>query len=153
VIEEARPRIPSADLVDVLDALGNVTRLRALKLTAERPRSNQELAKLVGLTEAGMSKHLQKLAAVGLVATRRDGYYVLYSTDLERLRPLSGNVARIPRRRNQGGDCATCARQSVVLSVTRSAAKPSATLTVISVRRMPTLNASSAVRDTCPLNR
>jgi DNA-binding transcriptional ArsR family regulator len=92
VIEEARPRIPSADLVDVLDALGNATRLRALKLTAERPRSNQELAKLVGLTEAGMSKHLQKLAAVGLVATRRDGYYVLYSADLERLRPLSGTL-------------------------------------------------------------
>ena len=92
VIEEARPRIPSADLVDVLDALGNATRLRALKLTAERPRSNQELAKLVGLTEAGMSKHLQKLAAVGLVATRRDGYYVLYTTDLERLRPLSATL-------------------------------------------------------------
>ena len=92
VIEEARPRIPSADLVDVLDALGNATRLRALKLTAERPRSNQELAKLVGLTEAGMSKHLQKLAAVGLVATRREGYYVLYSAELERLRPLSGTL-------------------------------------------------------------
>jgi DNA-binding transcriptional ArsR family regulator len=92
VIEEARPRIPAADLVEVLDALGNATRLRALKLTAERPRSNQELAKLVGLTEAGMSKHLQKLAAVGLVATRRDGYYVLYSADLERLRPLSGTL-------------------------------------------------------------
>jgi DNA-binding transcriptional ArsR family regulator len=39
-----------------------------------------------------MSKHLQKLAAVGLVATRRDGYYVLYSADLERLRPLSGTL-------------------------------------------------------------
>jgi DNA-binding transcriptional ArsR family regulator len=92
VIDEARPRIPSVDLVGVLDALGNATRLRALKLTAERPRSTQELAKLVGLTEAGMSKHLQKLAAVGLVATRRDGYYVLYSADLERLRPLAGTL-------------------------------------------------------------
>jgi DNA-binding transcriptional ArsR family regulator len=39
-----------------------------------------------------MSKHLQKLAAVGLVATRRDGYYVLYSAVLERLRPLSGTL-------------------------------------------------------------
>ena len=90
VIDEARPRIPSADLVGVLDALGNATRLHALKLTAERPRSTQELAKLVGLTEAGMSKHLHKLAAAGLVATRREGYYVLYSADVERLRPISG---------------------------------------------------------------
>jgi DNA-binding transcriptional ArsR family regulator len=92
VIEAARPRIPSADLVQVLDALGNATRLRTLKLTAERPRSTQELARLVGLTEAGMSKHLQKLAAAGLVATRREGYYVLYSVDLERLKPLSGTL-------------------------------------------------------------
>jgi DNA-binding transcriptional ArsR family regulator len=90
VIDEARPRIPSADLVGVLDALGSATRLHALKLTAERPRSTQELAKLVGLTEAGMSKHLHKLAAAGLVATKREGYYVLYSADVERLRPLSG---------------------------------------------------------------
>jgi DNA-binding transcriptional ArsR family regulator len=89
VIDEARPRIPSDDLVDVLDALGNATRLRTLKLTAERPRSTQELAKLVGLTQAGMSKHLQKLAAAGLVAPRREGYYVLYSADVARLEPLS----------------------------------------------------------------
>ena len=39
-----------------------------------------------------MSKHLQKWAAAGIVATRRDGYYVLYSADLERLRPLSGTL-------------------------------------------------------------
>jgi DNA-binding transcriptional ArsR family regulator len=39
-----------------------------------------------------MSKHLQKLASAGLVATRRDGYYVLYSTDVERLKPLSGTL-------------------------------------------------------------
>jgi DNA-binding transcriptional ArsR family regulator len=92
VIEEARPRIPSADLVGVLDSLGNATRLHALKLAAERPRSTQELAKLVGLTEAGMSKHLRKLAAAGLVSTSREGYYVLYSADLERLRLLSGTL-------------------------------------------------------------
>lgn len=92
VIEAARPRIPSDDLVRVLDALGSATRLHALKLVTERPRSTQELARLVGLTQAGMSKHLQKLAAAGLVSTRREGYYVLYSADAERLRPLSGTL-------------------------------------------------------------
>jgi DNA-binding transcriptional ArsR family regulator len=35
---------------------------------------------------------LQKLAAAGLVSTRREGYYVLYSADAERLRPLSGTL-------------------------------------------------------------
>jgi DNA-binding transcriptional ArsR family regulator len=92
VVEEARPRIPSDDLVGVLKALGDPTRLRALRLIAERPRSTQELARLVGLTEAGLSKHLRQLAAAGLVTTRREGYYVLYSVVRDRIGPLSEGV-------------------------------------------------------------
>jgi len=90
VVEDARPRIPSADLVDVLRALGNDTRLRALRLIAERPRSTQELARLVGISEAGLSKHLRQLSAAGLVTTRREGYYVLYAVLRDRIAPLSG---------------------------------------------------------------
>lgn len=89
VAADARPRIPSADLVRLLRALGDDTRLRALRLIAERPRSTQELAPLVGISEAGLSKHLRQLAQVGAVTTRREGYYVLYSVDVERLAPLS----------------------------------------------------------------
>ncbi|HEY3050387.1 MAG TPA: DUF5937 family protein [Gaiellaceae bacterium] len=100
VIDVARPRIPSDDLVRVLDALGSATRLHTLKLVSERPRSTQELARLVGLTQAGMSKHLQKLAAAGLVSTRREGYYVLYSADVERLRPLSGTLIEYLARKS-----------------------------------------------------
>lgn len=94
VIEDARPRIPSADLVDVLRALGNDTRLRALRLIAERPRSTQELSRLVGISEAGLSKHLRQLSAAGLVTTRREGYYVLYTVVRERISPLSGALLR-----------------------------------------------------------
>jgi DNA-binding transcriptional ArsR family regulator len=89
VAADARPRIPSADLVRLLRALGDDTRLRALRLIAERPRSTQELAPLVGISEAGLSKHLRQLAQVGVVTTRREGYYVLYSVEAERLEPLS----------------------------------------------------------------
>ena len=89
VVADARPRIPSADLVRLLRALGDDTRLRALRLIAERPRSTQELAPLVGISEAGLSKHLRQLAQVGVVSTKREGYYVLYSVDADRLAPLS----------------------------------------------------------------
>ena len=89
VVADARPRIPSADLVRLLRALGDDTRLRALRLIAERPRSTQELAPLVGISEAGLSKHLRQLAQVGVVTTKREGYYVLYSVDPDRLAPLS----------------------------------------------------------------
>ena len=92
VADQAQRRIPSADLVAVLKGLGDPTRLQALRLIAERPRSTQELARLVGLTEAGLSKHLRQLAAAGLVRTRREGYYVLYSVEREQIASLSDAV-------------------------------------------------------------
>ena len=94
VTAEARQPLPSGELVGVLRALGDRTRLRALKLIGERPRSTQELAPLVGISEAGLSKHLRQLAAAGLVETNREGYYVLYSLVPERIDALSDGVRR-----------------------------------------------------------
>jgi DNA-binding transcriptional ArsR family regulator len=92
VLEEAGPRLPSAELLRVLKALADDTRLRALALIAERPRSTQELAPLVGISEAGLSKHLRTLADAGMLQARREGYYVLYRLDLDRLAPLSSTL-------------------------------------------------------------
>jgi DNA-binding transcriptional ArsR family regulator len=89
VLADARPGLPSDEVVHVLRALADETRLRALKLIAARPRSTQELAPLVGISEAGLSKHLRLLARSGLVQTKREGYYVLYSVDKDRIAPLS----------------------------------------------------------------
>jgi len=84
--------MPDAELLRLLSALADDTRLRVLRLISERPRSTQELAPLVGITEAGLSKHLRTLAAAGVLERRRDGYYVLYSLRPERLAPLSSAV-------------------------------------------------------------
>jgi DNA-binding transcriptional ArsR family regulator len=92
--EGARTPLPSDELVQLLRALSEQTRLRALKLIAERPRSTQELAPLVGISEAGLSKHLRQLADAGLVESRREGYYVLYSFVPERIEPLSDSLKR-----------------------------------------------------------
>jgi DNA-binding transcriptional ArsR family regulator len=89
VAEASRTELPSAELVSVLRALSDHTRLRALRLIAEQPRSTQELAPLVGISEAGLSKHLRQLAEAGLVETRREGYYVLYSLVPGRIAALS----------------------------------------------------------------
>ena len=86
IAREARPRIPPAQLVGTLRALADDTRLRTLRLIAERPRSTQELAPLVGVSEAALSKHLRVLTDAGLLERRREGYYVLY-------RLLPGQVA------------------------------------------------------------
>jgi DNA-binding transcriptional ArsR family regulator len=89
VVEDARPRIPNEELLRVLKALADDTRLRTLRLIAERPRSTQELAPLVPISEGGLSKHLRQLSDAGLVETQREGYYVLYSLTRERTATLS----------------------------------------------------------------
>lgn len=89
VARDAEPRIPPAELVRILRALGDDTRLRVLKLIAERPRTTQELAPLVGVSTAGLSKSLRRLADAGVITARRDGYYVVYSLAPERLATLT----------------------------------------------------------------
>jgi DNA-binding transcriptional ArsR family regulator len=91
LVESLRYTTPS-ELVGIFRALGDPTRLRILKLIALRPRSTQELAPIIGLTESGTSKHLRLLAAAGLVETRREGYYVLYTLDPAKLSSVSGEL-------------------------------------------------------------
>jgi DNA-binding transcriptional ArsR family regulator len=106
VAVSSRPPLPSSELVGVLRALGEHTRLRALKLIAQRPRSTQELAPLLGISEAGLSKHLRQLASAGIVQSQREGYYVLYSLVPERIDALSDAVRQFvseePPRRAAG---------------------------------------------------
>ncbi|MDA0159949.1 DUF5937 family protein [Solirubrobacter ginsenosidimutans] len=92
IVREARPRIPPAQLVSVLRALADDTRLRALRLIAERPRTTQELAPLVGVTEAALSKQLRALADAGLLDRRREGYYVLYRLVPEQIEALAPSL-------------------------------------------------------------
>jgi DNA-binding transcriptional ArsR family regulator len=86
---EARRRLPPEELRGLLSSLADGTRLTALRLIAERPRSTQELAPLVGLTEAGLSKHLRVMHEAGVLNRRREGYYVLYSLVPQRLDDVS----------------------------------------------------------------
>jgi DNA-binding transcriptional ArsR family regulator len=98
VREQVAPKLPSGELVEGLRALGDDTRLRVLVLIAERPRSTQELAPLVGMSAAGLSKHLRLLARAGVLESRREGYYVLYSLAPERLESLSASLLAFIRR-------------------------------------------------------
>ena len=98
VARDAAPRIPPDELLRVLRALGDDTRLRILKLIAERPRTTQELGPLVGLTAAGLSKSLRRLADAGLVTSHREGYYIVYTLEPSRIADLSETVERFLAR-------------------------------------------------------
>jgi len=75
---DGRVAAPSLELVQELDAIADATRLTLLRLVADRPRSTRELSELLSLSEAGVSKHLKRLAEAGLVLGERRGYYVMY---------------------------------------------------------------------------
>lgn len=89
-------RSPSQpELARLFRALGDPTRLRIVELIARQPRSTQELAPLIALTEAGASRHLRLLAEVGLLATKREGYYVVYSLVPDAFAALSRELPQL----------------------------------------------------------
>jgi DNA-binding transcriptional ArsR family regulator len=90
-------RSPSLSLVQELDAIADPTRLTILRLVGDRPRSTRELSELLGLSEAGVSKHLRRLAEAGLVDGERRGYYVLYKLRPERAAAASQGLLEFLR--------------------------------------------------------
>jgi DNA-binding transcriptional ArsR family regulator len=91
-VRHARQPAPPPDLLQLLRACGDDVRLQTLRWLAQGPRTTQELAPLIGITEPAMSKHLRHLSNAGLVASRRDGRYVLYDLRPEGLKPLTSGL-------------------------------------------------------------
>lgn len=72
-----------AELLRVVKALGDQTRLLIFKAVLKRPHYTQELAAALQLAEPTVSRHLKVLKGAGLVRSRKDGAVVLYSGVLE----------------------------------------------------------------------
>ena len=69
-------------------ALGHPVRLLILNLVQMRPRHTEELATILLLKPATVSFHLAQLSHAGLLESKRDQYYQIYS--------LAGDVLRKP---------------------------------------------------------
>jgi ArsR family transcriptional regulator len=67
-------------------ALSDETRLRILKLLAQRELCVCELEALLGMTQSRVSTNLGVLRNAGLVRDRRDGRWVFYSLERDALR-------------------------------------------------------------------
>jgi hypothetical protein len=75
----------SEELVSFFKALADVSRLKIVGLLANRSYSVEELAALLDLKPPTISHHLSRLAQVGLVTARAEGYYSIYSLDRQAL--------------------------------------------------------------------
>lgn len=89
IVAETRAAPVPSDLLAGQHALAEPARLQILRAIATKARSTEEIADLIGLSQAGVSRHLHVLADAGLATRSREGYYVLYAADTLRLRALT----------------------------------------------------------------
>ena len=73
-------------------ALDHPLRLRLLRSLVRGPRSTAELADAWNVAPPQVSRHLAVLLEAGLVTTRRDGRFVLYSADAVEIRRLGADL-------------------------------------------------------------
>src|SRR5258708_1750042 len=81
-----------ASLLRFFKALAHESRLRLLGFAAQRERSVQELAGLLGLSEPTTSHHLALLHQTGLVILRVEGNLHWYAFEPSKLAPLAKSV-------------------------------------------------------------
>jgi hypothetical protein len=79
-------------LLRFFKALAHESRLRLLGFLAQQPRTVQELADLLGLTEPTTSHHLALLREAGLVSLRVEGNLHWYDFEPSELAPLAKSV-------------------------------------------------------------
>lgn len=80
------------DLLSLFKALADENRLKILGLLAQGERSVEELATLLNVRPPTVSHHLSKMARVGLVHARAQGYYNFYQLDPAPLQRLGRDL-------------------------------------------------------------
>lgn len=94
------------DLISIMKALGDETRLRILNLLSKDELCVCEIEHLLNLNQSNASRHLNKLSNSGLVKYRKNALYVYYMINNDALvqfsflRMLLGvETAKIPQCR------------------------------------------------------
>ncbi len=81
---------------DYFKALGVETRLKIIELLKKRNSLGaKEIARELGITIAAASQHLKILKHIGLVNSRRKGYWIPYSINEEALEHCSLIMSRV----------------------------------------------------------
>ena len=83
------------DLLAILKALSDASRLRIVGLLAARPHAVEELAAALELSPGTVVHHLKRLERTGLVGSRPSHPYVEYSLRLERLHAVGRKLGEL----------------------------------------------------------
>ena len=88
------------ETAEIFKALGVATRLKILELLkAKGSIGAKEIAGKLGITVAAASQHLKILKHIGLVTSRREGYFIPYSLDesaLEHCSMMMNSICSCP---------------------------------------------------------
>lgn len=80
------------DLIQVMKAFGDKTRMRIIKYMYKNPVNTQELAIKLDISEAGVSKHLKVLFKANIIKKMRKGNYILYFLDQQTIDRVPMNI-------------------------------------------------------------
>lgn len=87
-----------AEFANVARAIGHSARLEILESLAQGERGVDSLASRLNMPIANASQHLQHLRRAGLVASRRDGKFVIYRLGDDEVLTLLSSVQRLAER-------------------------------------------------------
>ena len=82
--------VSNDELIEILKALSDPTRMKIVRILRNQGHSLcvNALANRLGVTQSAVSQHLRILKQAGIVSGERDGYFVHYEVNRERLKQL-----------------------------------------------------------------
>ena len=83
------------DLVKVMKALSDETRLRILKVLLERECCVCEVMQALDISQSRASRNLGILEDAGFLKARRDGTWIVYSVDWQRANRYAASLAKL----------------------------------------------------------
>lgn len=71
------------EMSEIFKLLGDKTRLMIVAFLKEKEQCVCDIVDMVGISQPGVSQHLRKLKAGGLVSEKRMGQWIYYSLKIE----------------------------------------------------------------------
>ncbi|MFE5323739.1 ArsR/SmtB family transcription factor [Paenibacillus sp. NPDC056579] len=87
---------PIQEMAELFKLLGDKTRLTIVGLLKDRELCVCDIVDHVGISQPGVSQHLRKLKAGGLVNENRKGQWIYYSLKVEDNPPFREVLNQIP---------------------------------------------------------